>query len=117
MDATAEALNGEARARASVRTARPGLGARLAQSRGALGLAFMLPAAALLLVFLTYPLGLGVWLSFTDTQIGRPGIFVGLDNYDELLSDSIFRLAVFNTILYTVAASILKFALGLWLAL
>ena len=31
----------------------------------------MLPAAALLLVFLTYPLGLGVWLGFTDTRIGR----------------------------------------------
>ncbi|TIT47977.1 MAG: sugar ABC transporter permease, partial [Mesorhizobium sp.] len=34
----------------------------LAESRNALGFGFMLPAAALLLVFLTYPLGLGVWL-------------------------------------------------------
>ena len=34
-----------------------------------------------------------------------------------LLSDSVFRLSVFNTILYTVVASALKFALGLWLAL
>ena len=41
----------------------------------------MLPAAALLLVFLTYPLGLGVWLGFTDERIGRPGIFIGLENY------------------------------------
>src|SRR4051794_19331655 len=28
------------------------------------------PAIGLLLVFLTYPLGLGVWLAFTDTTIG-----------------------------------------------
>src|SRR4051812_27671783 len=44
--------------------------ARLGESRTGLGLLFMLPAAAFLLVFLTYPLGLGVWLAFTDTRIG-----------------------------------------------
>jgi ABC-type sugar transport system permease subunit len=46
-----------------------------------LGLLFLLPAAALLLVFLTYPLGLGIWLGFTDTKIGRAGHWVGLANY------------------------------------
>ncbi|MGO4572366.1 carbohydrate ABC transporter permease [Microvirga sp. 2TAF3] len=77
----------------------------------------MLPAAAFLLLFLTYPLGLGVWLGFTDTRVGRAGTFVGLENYQSLWEDSIFWLSVFNTILYTVVASALKFALGLWLAL
>ncbi len=33
----------------------------------------MLPAAVLLLLFLTYPLGLGVWLGFTDAKVGRAG--------------------------------------------
>jgi len=87
------------------------------QSKGFLGLLFMLPAAAFLLIFLTYPLGLGVWLGFTDTRIGRSGVFIGLENYQLLWDDSIFWLSVFNTLLYTIAASILKFALGLWLAL
>ena len=87
------------------------------QRRGFVGLLFMLPAAIFLIVFLTYPLGLGVWLGFTDTTIGRRGVFVGLENYRSLWDDSLFWLSVFNTILYTVAASILKFALGLWLAL
>ncbi len=82
-----------------------------------LGILFLLPAAAILLVFLTYPLGLGVWLGFTDTQIGRAGVFVGLENYQDLWDDSVFWLSVTNTIIYTVFASILKFALGLWLAL
>src|ERR687897_3948633 len=91
--------------------------AALLQSRGFLGLLFMLPAAIFLLVFLTYPLGLGVWLGFTDTRIGRDGVFIGLENYQLLWDDSIFWLSVFNTLLYTVAASILKFMLGLWLAL
>ena len=90
---------------------------RLTESRGFLAFGFMLPAAALLLVFLTYPLGLGVWLGFTDTRIGRPGIFIGLENYQLLWDDSVFWLSVFNTLLYTITASILKFGLGLWLAL
>lgn len=89
----------------------------LLQRRGFVGFLFMLPAAAFLLIFLTYPLGLGVWLGFTDTRIGRAGVFIGLENYQLLWEDSLFWLAVFNTILYTVAASILKFVLGLWLAL
>ena len=82
-----------------------------------LGLLFMLPAAVLLLLFLTYPLGLGVWLGFTDTKIGRAGDWIGLENYEFLWSDSVTRLALFNTLFYTVVASVLKFALGLWLAL
>jgi multiple sugar transport system permease protein len=81
------------------------------------GMVFLFPAAVILLVFLTYPLGLGIWLGFTDTQIGRPGIFIGLENYESLWNDSVFWLSVFNTILYTVVASVVKFALGLWLAL
>ncbi|WP_204950410.1 carbohydrate ABC transporter permease [Methylopila capsulata] len=90
---------------------------RIAHSRHLLGLVFMLPAAILLLVFLTYPLGLGVYLGFTDTTIGRDGIWIGLENYELLMEDSVFLLSVFNTIFYTLVASILKFALGLWLAL
>jgi multiple sugar transport system permease protein len=85
--------------------------------RNVLGVLFMLPAAALLLVFLTYPLALGVWLGFTDTRLGREGVFVGLENYELLWDDSVFWLSVFNTLLYTIAASIFKFGLGLWLAL
>ncbi|EIM73849.1 putative permease component of ABC transporter [Nitratireductor aquibiodomus RA22] len=89
----------------------------LLESRNGLGILFMLPAAVFLLCFLTYPLGLGVWLGFTDARIGREGIFVGLENYIWLFDDPVFWLSVFNTMLYTVVASVLKFVLGLWLAL
>ena len=34
----------------------------------------MLPTVGLLVVFLTYPLGLGLWLSLTDATIGQPAI-------------------------------------------
>ena len=90
---------------------------RLQNNRNALGLLFMLPAALLLLVFLTYPLGLGTYLGFTDAKVGRPGVWIGIENYEFLMTDSVFRLSVWNTFLYTFIASAAKFVLGLWLAL
>ena len=90
---------------------------RLSDSKNFLGLLFLLPAAVILIVFLTYPLGLGVWLGFTDAKVGRAGEWIGLENYEYLVTDSVFNLSVFNTFLYTAVASAIKFALGLWLAL
>ena len=90
---------------------------RWLDSRNALGGIFMLPAGVLLIVFLTYPLGLGTWLGFTDAKIGRAGQWIGLENFQFLVGDSVARLSLFNTLFYTVLASVLKFALGLWLAL
>ena len=72
----------------------------------------LLPTIGLLLVFLTYPLGLGIWLSMTDTTIGQPGEFIGLDNFIDLMDDPVFWMAVSNTIFYTVVATVGKFALG-----
>src|SRR3954463_12686473 len=105
-----------------------------------LGMWFMLPALAILILFLAYPLGLGVWLSFTDARIGRSGAFIGLENYEWMIGpfddwvvwlrkffldgevasipgDSVFWLSVFNTLLYTCVASTIKFGIGLYLAL
>jgi multiple sugar transport system permease protein len=90
---------------------------RLKTNKNWLAIWFMLPAAAFLILFLAYPLGLGVWLSFTDARIGRSGVFIGVENYDWLWGDSTFWLSVFNTLLYTSVASIIKFAVGLYLAL
>jgi multiple sugar transport system permease protein len=90
---------------------------RFFNNRNTLGMLFMLPTAALLLVFLTYPLGLGTWLGFTDAKIGRAGEWVGLSNFIYLAGDDLTQLALFNTIFYTTVASIFKFVLGLWLAL
>jgi multiple sugar transport system permease protein len=90
---------------------------RFLDNRTVLSIVFMAPAAGLLLVFLTYPLGLGVWMGFTDVKIGRPGVWIGLENYVSLLQDDVFLLSVFNTIFYTTVATVAKFGLGLWLAL
>ena len=101
----------------TVPSARAGWLARLLDWKPFLVFACLLPAVGLLTVFLTYPLGLGFWLAFTDTKIGRAGVFTGLENFVSLANDPIFWLSVFNTIVYTTLATVLKFALGLWLAL
>jgi multiple sugar transport system permease protein len=104
------------------RTARPiasrrRLAFRLLDDQNFLGMIMIAPAAAFLLIFLAYPLGLGFWLGMTDASIGQSGRFIGLANFVSLAHDQIFWLSVFNTTLYTVVASILKFGLGLYLAL
>jgi multiple sugar transport system permease protein len=90
---------------------------RLKVNRNWLGFWFMLPAAGFLILFLAYPLGLGVWMSFTDAKIGRSGGFIGVENYEWLSDDPVFWLSIFNTLLYTIIASAIKFAIGLYLAL
>jgi multiple sugar transport system permease protein len=92
-------------------------GSSFFDNKNTLGYLFMVPAGALLLVFLTYPLGLGTWLGFTDAKIGRSGEWIGFENFQFLIGDSTARLSLFNTLFYTVVASVLKFMLGLWLAL
>jgi multiple sugar transport system permease protein len=90
---------------------------RLKVNHNWLGFWFMLPACAFLVLFLAYPLGLGVWMSFTDAKIGRTGLYIGAENYEWLYDDPVFLLSVFNTLLYTIVASAIKFAVGLYLAL
>ena len=90
---------------------------RFQSNRHALGIAFMVPAALLLIGLLAYPLVLGTWLGFTDAKVGRPGVWVGFENFTYLVTDSVFMLSVFNTLFYTIVASIAKFFLGLWLAI
>jgi multiple sugar transport system permease protein len=90
---------------------------RLKVNRNWLAIWFMLPAAIFLLMFLAWPLILGVWLSFTDARLARPGVFIGFENYEWLWDDGVFWLSVFNTLLYTIVASVIKFVVGLYLAL
>lgn len=81
-----------------------------------LGFLFVAPAELLLLIFLAYPLLLGLWLGFTDTLVGREGHYIGFENYISLTKDTTFWLTVFNTFLYTVVAVFLKAILGIGLA-
>ncbi|MBN8940623.1 MAG: sugar ABC transporter permease [Rhizobiales bacterium] len=90
---------------------------QLKRNRNWLGAWFMMPAIAFLVLFLVYPLGKGIWISFTDAKIGRTGNFIGLENYEWLMGDTDFIRALIFTIVFTFIASAIKFAVGLYLAL
>ncbi|MBI3513513.1 MAG: sugar ABC transporter permease [Proteobacteria bacterium] len=82
-----------------------------------LAMALLLPTVVLLGLFIAYPFFEGVYLSITNTKVGVPGAFVGFANFDKIWNDGIFRVAVWNTVLYTFVTTVFKLALGLWLAL
>jgi multiple sugar transport system permease protein len=82
-----------------------------------LAFVLLLPTMVLLGLFIAYPFVKGVLLSVTDAKVGVPGRFVGMQNFAQLLNDSIFRVAVWNTVVYTAVTTVFKLALGLWLAL
>jgi multiple sugar transport system permease protein len=82
-----------------------------------LGVMMMIPGALLLMVFMAYPFGLGIWLSLTDSMIGRSGHYVGLRNFADLLGDSIFLQTAGNTFVYALVTVPFKAVLGLGLAL
>jgi multiple sugar transport system permease protein len=90
---------------------------RLLEDERWLAFVLLLPTMVLLGLFIAYPFGKGVLLSVTDARVGVPGSFVGMQNFALLLHDSIFRVAVWNTVVYTAVTTVFKLALGLWLAL
>ena len=90
---------------------------RLLEDERWLALVLLLPTLVLLGVFIAYPFVKGIQLSVTDAKVGEPGHFVGMDNFVQVWNDNIFRIAVWNTCLYTFVTTVFKLALGLWLAL
>jgi multiple sugar transport system permease protein len=89
---------------------------RLFEDERWLGFALLLPTIVLLGMFIAYPFVKGVMLAVTNTRVGVPGEFVGLANFVKIWNDSIFRTAVWNTVMYTAVTTVFKLALGLWLA-
>ena len=95
-------------------------GPRILDNEVMLGYLLLLPTIAILLVFLAFPFFYGVILSTTSTEVGDNtlGQFVALANYTfEAARDSVFRGAFLNTFAYTIWTTIVKFVLGLTMAL
>jgi len=62
---------------------------------------FLTPALVLFSVFMIYPVIYSLFLSFQSSVQGEM-VFVGLQNYEKLLSDTIFLKAVTNTFIILV---------------
>jgi trehalose/maltose transport system permease protein len=81
----------------------------------------MLTPALLVVAFVAlYPLGMTVYQSFTNEQFLAgitPTEWVGLQNYKDLIHDTVFRNSVWVTIKFTVITVVFEFVLGLVIAL
>jgi trehalose/maltose transport system permease protein len=84
-------------------------------------LAWLLVLPSLLVVALValYPLIQTFRLSFTNTRLAsaREPRFVGLDNYQSLLTEEAFRNTIWHTVVFTVSSVALETVLGLAIAL
>jgi multiple sugar transport system permease protein len=71
--------------------------------RGRAGRLFVAPNLAAVAVFMLFPLGFSLYMSFQNWDLFRPGRFVGLANYRSLFTgDPLFSIALRNTVVYTV---------------
>jgi sn-glycerol 3-phosphate transport system permease protein len=78
----------------------------------------LLPAIALLALFTHYPAVANLWHSFYSTPRGnRTAVFVGLDNYRQLVEDPIFWQAFANNLWYAAGTIPLSIALALLMAI
>lgn len=79
---------------------------------------FYVPAIVLILLFVVYPLGNAIYISFLKWNgYSQTKNFIGFNNYLSLIKDENFRTAFFNTLLYGFGCTILQNIFGLLFAL
>jgi multiple sugar transport system permease protein len=89
----------------------------LLDREGVLGPLLLLPAVIYLLALVGFPLVMAILYSFTDITTGRPVLhFVGLDTFRSVVHDPVFRVALRNTLVFTVVSQVLVVVLSTILA-
>jgi multiple sugar transport system permease protein len=76
---------------------------KFSKRRARAGRMFVAPNMTAVAVFMVFPLGFSLYMSFQNWDIFRPAKFVGLTNYHSLFADDpLFVIALRNTVVYTV---------------
>ena len=68
---------------------------------------FLTPALLVIAVFVLYPMVAVFFYSFTSYNIVTPPKWVGLKNFQDLIVDSTFRLALRNSLVYLIVTPVL----------
>ena len=92
-------------------------GRRRRRRRDLLGLLYVLPAMALVVVFFIVPIGMTAWMSLHNWPLLGVPRFIGFGNYLRLWTDAGFWGALRFTLLYTLVATVAIFAVAFPLAL
>jgi len=87
------------------------------QARSKVKFFFVLPGILWVLAFTIYPLIRSLTLSFTNARMGKPGEFVGLQNYIRAFSDYRFINSAWITLFFVACSVLFTVGLGLGLAL
>lgn len=112
-------MSAVAPAKDGVRLASPTDGplARLRRSDAGVALLFLLPSLTGFVLFYLWPALRGLWLSFTEFNLLRQtSTFVGLQNYQDILSDPLFFHSMRITLLYVVINISIQTVLALTIA-
>jgi multiple sugar transport system permease protein len=80
------------------------------------GLLWVSPWIAGTALFLLAPVGLSLYYSLTDYSLIERPVWIGLENYGEMLGDRLVWVAVRNTVLYAAAAVALGAVLSVGIA-
>jgi multiple sugar transport system permease protein len=91
-------------------------GSNLLRSERRWGYTLMSPFIIGLIAFVVLPTAAAVVLSFTTWDMLGAPTWVGLQNYSDLLHDTVFHKVVLNTVYYTVLVVPLSIGIGLGLA-
>lgn len=76
--------------------------------------AYLSPTIILMTVLMLIPIVMVIIYSFKDNVImNKNPVFTGITHYTEILSDSTFHQAIFNTLYFTVMSVVFHFILGL----
>ena len=79
---------------------------------------FLLPAFVLFLLFIIYPIFRAVYYSlFNWNGLGPATVFVGLNNFKQILTDQVFIKAVMNCLLIVILSITIQLPLALMLAI
>ena len=78
----------------------------------------LLPTVVYILALVGFPLVLAIAYAFSDVTVGDQSLnWVGLDNFRKTWNDKVFRIALENTLLFTLVAQVAVIVLGNILAL
>ncbi len=81
------------------------------------GLLFISPWMLGFAAFIAYPLGASMYYSLCDYSVLKPPVFVGTANYQELFSDPVFWVSLYNTLYFAAFFLPLATVLAISLAL
>src|SRR5215217_2086313 len=113
MDSQQENSDGAAVSVMALRTSHVRTGPRFRLPHQFIGYLFIMPAILFLLVVVAYPLFLTLKTSFEEIVVRQKiTTFVGLQNYANVLKDSVFWQSLKNTLIYTVGSMVLHLAVG-----